>query len=758
MKSIGSNLTIWKMLISVLCVLMIITGSRGGVNAAEKKERPKAVMISASDFQNPQGHTQGEIELRNITDRMYDQGKIIVDEALICGDYYHDDNDMTVQHSGEGIESVYRVLQNQWGLEYEDIYFVQGNHDPKGTKNLDITGGTDRESYSVYQINHDEFRWCQDKTANVEQVTAETAMNLKTWLSEKNKTGYSKPIFVISHLPLHHSRRYDNQYSEYLFDVLNEEAEKGLNIVYLFGHNHANDYDQYLGGSAIFLTKGDEIFIPDVQGEDVSRYKKEKLNFTYMNAGYVGETFDQMLSVCCFEIYEDRVVISRYTSEGEAYLKNAGTSGAGEFQLPLYEKEVESPYVLALNKAILSLEDEAGEQEGIRLEPKESTAVKIDAKNCENYNVIWEISNNNVADVFADERTVTQGTVLGKAYGTSLVTVKICDKATNRVISTLSFPVTVVPKQAIKIKGSKYLRYYTPVESIQEKLLKDNINKEYMILNSSQRGSAKAFKAQNDEYVSTKEMNIIYVPEIGNVVTPKMSKNVLWRFEEVEGVLDNKTEYRLRVSSKSSARDGYYIAVTSGVDQGLGYPNTTNIRTGSKETSDGVALFWFDETKEPQENLITSHHYKMNFKPNENGKFTFGYSESNGLFGVYNTPGETEVYFYERIDKNISDMFIWTEQKLGSAIVGSDEKTEVGGVLHILYENNEQEIPITLSMLEGYDKETPGQYQCSIVFNGEIITEGYELTLVEEPSGISRIFAQLKDFLDDFMDSLKRKE
>lgn len=53
----------------------------------------------------------------------------------------------------------------------------------------------------------------------------------------------------------------------------------------MYGHNHSNGWDDYLGGAAVYLAKGDNINI--AQGSQTN-YKEETLNFTYMNAGYTG--------------------------------------------------------------------------------------------------------------------------------------------------------------------------------------------------------------------------------------------------------------------------------------------------------------------------------------------------------------------------------------------------------------------------------------------------------------------------------------
>lgn len=51
----------------------------------------------------------------------------------------------------------------------------------------------------------------------------------------------------------------DKQHANYIFNVLNDAGGNGLNIVFLYGHDHSNGWDDYLGGASVYLTKGDSI-------------------------------------------------------------------------------------------------------------------------------------------------------------------------------------------------------------------------------------------------------------------------------------------------------------------------------------------------------------------------------------------------------------------------------------------------------------------------------------------------------------------
>lgn len=110
----------------------------------------------------------------------------------------------------------------------------------------------------------------------------------------------------------------DGIYADLIFNILNEAGQEGLNIFFLFGHNHSNDWDDYLGGSAVYLAKGDEI---NIAQSSRSRFKKEILNFTYLNAGYIGyynnhNGADDTLTMTVFTINDESVLIERYSAAG----------------------------------------------------------------------------------------------------------------------------------------------------------------------------------------------------------------------------------------------------------------------------------------------------------------------------------------------------------------------------------------------------------------------------------------------------------
>ena len=300
-----------------IAVCIFVTGSNVNCVRAENVAR----IIACSDFQNPNGNEEGKTFVRSVLSKMEQDGVTIANGLLCCGDY-----DYEYTETAEGINALKEATS---GMVNDNFVFVQGNHDSAiGTAGISDSGDNDPEDgqYGVFVINEDDYMWYNNDEARIKR----TAQNLIDYMNDKIKSAYDKPIFVLSHLPLHYSMRTkndgDGMYAKYIFDVLNKAGEKGLNIIFLFGHDHSNGWDDYIGGSSIYLKKSDDILIANYSKTD---FTTEKLNFTYMNAGYTGyygnvNGADDTLTMTLFDILEDEMSISRYGANGIHKLKSAG--------------------------------------------------------------------------------------------------------------------------------------------------------------------------------------------------------------------------------------------------------------------------------------------------------------------------------------------------------------------------------------------------------------------------------------------------
>lgn len=311
-----------KKLTSILLVLAMVLSVCGTVSFAAGEP---ITLIACSDFQDEAGNASGKLRVKAVLNAMADAGITSADGFLCCGDY-----DYEYTETEEGVTALTDVVKN---VVSENMVFTQGNHDAAiGTEGLSESGDNDPASgeYGVFVINEDDYMWYNDNETTVKR----TAQRLIRYLNEKLAQGYDKPVFVLSHLPLHYNMRTsqdgDGKHANYIFDALNAAGGKGLNIIFLFGHNHSNGWDDYLGGAAVYLEKGDEILIAQ---NSQTVYEEKTLAFTYMNAGYVGyyrnvNGADDTLTMTSFEIGQDSVEIARYSRSGIHNLKSAGKTNA----------------------------------------------------------------------------------------------------------------------------------------------------------------------------------------------------------------------------------------------------------------------------------------------------------------------------------------------------------------------------------------------------------------------------------------------
>lgn len=300
------------------------------VNEVAAQANGVTTVIAGSDFQNPNGNEAGAQTVTSILTKMQNADYTKADGFLFCGDYdYSTVNNQT--RTEAGITALKKAVTGTYSTLADDrMVLVEGNHDAAAASGLATSGAHDAEKYGVYVINEDDYMWNNSDEATIKK----TAEALGDYLDEKVTAGYGKPIFVVSHLPLHYSMRTkndgDGMYANYIFDVLNEAGAAGLNIIFLYGHDHSNGWDDYLGGSSVYLAKGNQINI--AQGSKTA-FNVETLNFTYMNAGFTGyyenkNGADDTLTMTVFSITDDAVTVERYDANGKHNLKSAGVTNS----------------------------------------------------------------------------------------------------------------------------------------------------------------------------------------------------------------------------------------------------------------------------------------------------------------------------------------------------------------------------------------------------------------------------------------------
>ena len=290
-------------------------------------------ILAGGDFQEAGEHMNSATNVTNILAKI-SQNYTTMDGFLFVGDYdCETHNDAT--ETANGITALMGAVQGTYSnLTDANSILVQGNHDYKDSR-IDVTGGHEFDGYSAYVLNEDDYPDGGGNQSSVKELAGE----LEVWLNTKIDENYDAPIFITSHLPLafgpRTNNRGDGKYAKYIFDVLNAAGEAGLNIIFMHGHDHAYGADNYLGGEAIYLPKGDKINIAEVGSQ--TNWTEETLSFTYMNAGYVGyynesgynadETDDTKLTMTVFAITDNEVQVERYSANGLYNMKSAGRDG-----------------------------------------------------------------------------------------------------------------------------------------------------------------------------------------------------------------------------------------------------------------------------------------------------------------------------------------------------------------------------------------------------------------------------------------------
>ena len=158
----------------------------------------------------------------------------------------------------------------------EEVLFVQGNHDMM-TDQIAPSGLYESENYLIYILNTEEdFPWKQGKTAGCLTKVRKSSTAMKECFDDPSET--------LSNIL--DAAETDGK----TIDRVIMCGDYSMDIVYLFGHDHSKGWDCYLGGSSVYKAKGDSVLIPRFEEDKINtdEYSQERLNFTYMNAGYSG--------------------------------------------------------------------------------------------------------------------------------------------------------------------------------------------------------------------------------------------------------------------------------------------------------------------------------------------------------------------------------------------------------------------------------------------------------------------------------------
>ncbi len=304
---------------------------RAIINPYEVSDMGETVLLAGSDFQA----STWDKNMSNINAILggikNTDGYELFDGMLFAGDY-------TPNHGHDNATEGIGVLDEFTNdFVIGNKVYAEGNHDAPTVEMLSPYGNNDPVggTYGVFVFHEEDYGQFGDDDDH-ERNSQIVGDDLKAYFDEKIDSGWdkNKPIFVMTHVPLHFNWRTVSDYgagegAKYIVDALNYGGEAGFNIIFLYGHNHSGDYDAYLGGASIYLAKGDTMLVANP--EDYTEYYEQEIKFTYLNAGYVGyfpnfgNGTDYTLSMTTFRIQDNgAVIITRYSADGYTNLKAKG--------------------------------------------------------------------------------------------------------------------------------------------------------------------------------------------------------------------------------------------------------------------------------------------------------------------------------------------------------------------------------------------------------------------------------------------------
>lgn len=786
--------SIRRLLALLLCAVMLLPNftvlarAEEPVDGSEPTENvetiadevPLAVIYAASDFQAEDSDGKDDLAKgKNIMASIIDAAGLEageVTEAFFCGDYSADYNTwkssasaaMTAANNGSG--AVAEILSTKLGLGADKVIYLQGNHDPAGFTLMDATGAHDPATgaYGVYVINEDNFPWKQGDTAansgnegDIKTIVKQTADDLANYLEGKLVAKDNRPIFVCAHVPLHMGWRTadsdkggDNMYANYIFDVLNEYGKK-LNIIYLFGHDHSNTYDDYLGGAAVYLTNGDKLRVPNAS---TSSSTEHTLNFTYMNAGYVGYyggnikdsdgNADTGMSSTVFEVYSDKVVVSRYDEDGATDLKNAGAKASKDTWSGAAANTKVYPSAQTIKLKTFKPEWMEDRESGVLLMGN-TTNLAVSGIPGNSYNVAWTLGGETPdAVVVTPSEDGMTATVTGSKIGAATVTAIVTNTAT-REATVLTYEVDVISNEIIVLAEAGEQTFFVLDDNQDSNTWAADTSKRYVIV-SQEKGNVTAgeFMAMyyNGQLDSTegdaanggtwRELNaepitVMELPVNGEKLYAVSTSDTsyMWVFQSV----NNNDKYNWYYV-EPEINHGYALMLSKGhTEADLKDYDTDNdgIRLRGVPGSFSHGSTW----------RMSDRGAGLTTKRDTGDGYWFApyYDSIQGDISVYYTQNGDEnmgqrIYMYEETTITLENPIVaYMSGKTGSVSKGVGADAGTGSVIYI--QNGEQTVtvPVTIGMLSGsFDTNAAGSYAgLTITYAGKVICEDYTLNVTE---------------------------
>ena len=739
-------------LLAFAMILSYVPAMSWNVAAAEEEETTVYV-LAGSDFQG----TYDETNKKHVTDGVVSNINSILNSAgrdsyhgfLFLGDYALGADDGAVATDGtvKGLNTLKSAMS---GITFTKQYYLQGNHDaaPTSTNGLTATGGYETDYYDVYALNWAQYggfnSYASNQVAHTEDEIKAQATALETWL--KGRTVGEKPIFVISHLPLHYTSRVyneegcDAQYAKYLFDVLNAAGQRGLNIVFMYGHNHSSYYDWYMGGSTNFVAKGETLWIAD-SADKTQAPQSRTVNFTYMNAGYVADSTsgpDNAQTMSVFEITGDDVKITRYDTQGKHALQaHAGT---------MHSNDVANGYTTDRDACDTANYTVYGDDLDVTVSSIVSTgdfhvgsyAAAYVTNPVAGATYSWTCEDTSVVSITDNGDGSVK--IYGKAEGDALI--RVTERSTNRVSEAnyTEFYVHVFDSIVVETDGVIY--------QLATKLVP---GKKYVFANRNRIGTATILKYDSSTTqgnLGYTESNVIqyntnapYIVQspLTDTFTEASRNKLVWE------AVKSDTEGFCRILNLYS---GTYLQVNSAAE-GV-YIDLLQLGTG-----DCMSDLWGYDQNTGVYSSVTADNPLVPNQPRKNYLLTYGKTYGDDtrfdgkwwLVNAYRRDGNyfSRVYAYEERILTASATVSDTE---GRVAVGAATTAETGSMIIKTWMDGQLEyIPVTVDMLRDQSGNAVSTASAAVhknlnvVWNGYLISSGYTLIVGDSVDANSVIIA-----------------
>ena len=377
------------------------------------------------------------------------------------------------------VQIVMDVVSGSDYVDVEEGFFVDGNHEyinGSQTKDHTNSNATSKKIKLIGEklTDEDYVLYSFGATGSSESSGFDSADI--TALDNYLKTVDSKkPVFVLSHFPIHYYSNRTTANAQALVTVLN----KYPNVIFLWGHNHTlsdSYYDEvYEAGSELPLTS--------------SSNSKVKINFTYAAAGCMADTSTAagvQADGLVAKVVDNKVVLTYYSLSGNV---------VGQPTTITIEEMVEPENVAVTG---VTLDKTTAEVEVGKTVTLTATVAPTDATN---NTVTWKSSDDTVA-------TVANGVVTAKKAGTAKITVTTAD-------------------------GNKTAECAITVKAVQTPSEKQYliVSNGYAMTSREGEGYQNTGSTSSQKYNYTGLAGVEYNPNSRAAVTEDM----LWTIEEVSG-------------------------------------------------------------------------------------------------------------------------------------------------------------------------------------------------------------------------------